>query len=376
MRPEPAIAIGAGPAGLAVAATLGAAGVETLVVERADDVGHAWRNHYDRLRLHTVRWLSGLPGLPIPSRFGEWVARDDVVRYLEEYAAHHRLRVRTATPVERLDRVGDRWRLQTATDVLEAERVVVATGYNSVPFVPDWPGREGFTGELLHASRYRTGAAYKGRDVLVVGSGNTGAELAVDLVEQGASRVRLSVRTPPNILRRSVAGVPSQLFGVLFGGLPAAVLDPLMARMQRMTIGDLTQYGLPPAPRGVLTQILRDGVLPILDVGLVDAVKRGDVQVVAGVASFDGAEVVLRDGARVRPDVVVAATGYRRGLERLVGHLGVLRPDGLPAAHGAPSHPGAPGLYFIGYSNPIGGNLRGIGIDARRIARDARRTAS
>ena len=82
--------------------------------------------------------------------------------------------------------------------------MVVATGYNHTPFMPDYPGKDGFEGELVHASDYRNPEPYRGRDVLVVGSGNTGAEIAVDLVEGGARRVRLAVRTPPNIVRRQV----------------------------------------------------------------------------------------------------------------------------------------------------------------------------
>jgi putative flavoprotein involved in K+ transport len=363
-----AIVIGAGPGGLAAAAMLKRAGLSPLVLERAAAVAPSWRGHYDRLHLHTVRWLSGLPGLAIPRACGPWVARDQLVAYLEQYAQHHGLEVRFGTEVQRLERG---LRVLTAGGTLEAARVVVATGYNLVPFLPAWPGA--FTGELLHASRYQSGAAFRGKDVLVVGAGNTGAEIAVDLVEQGAARVRLAVRTPPNILPRAAGGLPTQALGILLRRLPARLVDAVAGSVTQLLVGDLSRYGLPRPARGAFTRTVEDGQIAILDVGLVALVKAEKIGVVGAVEAFDGPEVVLAGGARLRPDAVIAATGYRRGLEPLVGHLGVLRADGLPAFHGAATHPEVPGLHFIGYSNPVSGNLREIGIDARRIARAARR---
>src|SRR5205085_5086415 len=132
---------------------------------------------------------------------------DRVVSYLEEYARHHELDVRLAAPVRRIERDGERWLVRADGLDLRAEQVVVATGYSRVPFVPDWPGRDGFGGELLHSSRYRNATSFHGRDVLVVGTGNSGSEIAVDLAEGGAERVRLAVRAPPQIVRRASFGI-------------------------------------------------------------------------------------------------------------------------------------------------------------------------
>lgn len=371
------VVLGAGPAGLATAAELGRRGVDALVLDRADAVGASWRGHYDRLRLHTVRWLSGLPGLAMPKRYGSWVSREHVVEYLEDYARHHRLDVRLGTSVQRLRRDGADWVVETDEgDQVRAGAVVVATGYNHTPLLPDWPGRDGFAGELLHASAYRNGAPYAGQEVLVVGAGNSGAEIAVDLVEHGARRVLLAVRTPPHLLLREVGGMPTTVVSVLTRYVPSALVDPVVGLVQRLTVGDLTRHGLPRPTKGVYRRVREEGQIPILDVGLIDALRAGSVEVVTGVESFDGAEVVLSDGARVQPDVVVAATGYRRGLDGLVGHLGVLRDDGRPAVHGARTAPAAPGLHFIGYTNPISGMFRELRLDARRIARAIRRHAA
>jgi putative flavoprotein involved in K+ transport len=119
----------------------------------------------------------------------------------------------------------------------------------------------------------------------------------------------------------------------------------------------------------VYTRAREDDLIPILDVGLIDMLKRERVRVVPAVDRFEGSDAVLAGGPRLAPDAVIAATGYGRGLEPLVGHLGLLGEKGRPIVHGPATHPDAPGLHFIGYTNPISGNLREVGIDAGRIAR-------
>ncbi len=374
MSERDAAVIGAGPAGLAAAAMLRRRGVDAVVVDRAPAVGASWRGHYDRLHLHTVRWLSNLPGLRFARSHGRWVHRDGVVDYLERYAAHHALDLMLDTEVLGMSRTDDGWLLDTSGGPLEVASVVVATGYNNTPFMPDYPGRAGYTGSLTHASTYRNASPYRGQDVLVVGSGNTGAEIAVDLVEGGARRVRLAVRTPPNVVRRQVAGTPNQVLTLGLRRLPPQLVDAMARTARRATIGDLSQYGLPLPERGVYTRVIEDGVIPIIDVGLIDCVKGGQVEIVGALLGFDDDDVVLAGHERVRPDAVIVATGYRRGLERLVGDLGLLDSRGKPVVHGARTHPSAPGLYFTGYTNPITGMFRELGIDARRIARAVARS--
>jgi putative flavoprotein involved in K+ transport len=182
--------------------------------------------------------------------------------------------------------------------------------------------------------------------------------------------VQLSVRTPPTVLLRDTNGMPGQAFGVVFRHLPVPLMDRLWPLIQKTAVGDLSKHGLPLPPPGAYSKFLRDDVTPILDVGLVPLLKQGKVEIVAAVDSFDGADVVLADGSRIQPDAVIAGTGFRRGLEPLVGDLDLLEPTkGRPIVHGAETHPNAPGLHFIGYTNPISGMFREIAIDARRIAK-------
>ncbi|NUU18563.1 NAD(P)/FAD-dependent oxidoreductase [Cellulomonas humilata] len=365
------LVIGAGPGGLAVAAALRRQGVASVVLERSDDVGASWRRHYERLHLHTTRRWSSLPGLPIPREFGRWVAREDVVRYLELYTAHHRLDVRTGVDVKRIARAGyGRWVLETtAGDELAGSTVVIATGYNHTPVPPSWPGVETFTGELVHASAYRNPEPYRGKDVLVVGAGNTGSEIAVDLTEGGAARVRLAIRSAPHIVRRSNLGWPAQGTGIVVRHLPVPVVDTIAAAVARVEVPDLSAFGLPRPTTGLYSRVMQ-GSVPLQDVGLIAAVQARRVEPVAAVDSFDDdGAVVLADGSRIAPEVIIAATGYRRGLEPLVGRLDVLDDRGLPRVHGPRTSVDAPGLYFTGYTNPISGMFRELGIDAERIAR-------
>jgi putative flavoprotein involved in K+ transport len=362
------VVLGAGPAGLAAAAALRERRVSPIVLERGDRVGASWRTQrYDRLHLHTVRALSGLPGLPIPRRYGRWVARDDFVAYLEAYARRFAVEPRFGVDVARIDRGDGSWRLTTSTGEVDGRRVVVATGYSNGPRLPDWPGLEGYRGELVHSADYRNAEPYRDKHVLVVGTGNSGAEIAVDLVEGGAARVQLAVRTPPNIVRRDRFGVPAQALGIVLGRLPERALNPIGRALRRVTVPDLAPYGLP-APREGFTQVLRTGTIPILDVGIVEAVRSGRVRVVPAVEAVDGDDVLLAGGARISPDAVIAATGFTPALEPLVGHLGVLDERGLPLVHGSAEHPNAPGLHFVGIELTLSGLLRTAARDARAVA--------
>jgi putative flavoprotein involved in K+ transport len=374
MENDEAIVIGAGFAGLGTAAMLERRGLRTLVLERADAVGESWRNRYDSLRLNTLRWMSTLPSYRLPRRYGRWPTRDQLIEYLEDYARTLELRIRFGTTVERVDRADGHWALATADGQLEAPIVVVAAGYDHDPKLPDWPGADAFAGELIHAAAYRGPEPFRGKDVLVVSAGNTGSEIAFELVSNGAARVRSAVRTPPNPWRREWLGAPTHITARAMDRAPLRLVDTLARQTQRLMFGDLTKYGLPPSPVGIATNVQVRKVSPMMDDGFVGAVKEGRIAIVAAVESFDGTDVVLADGSKLQPEVVIAATGYERGLEPLVGHLGVLDADGEPRFNGAPGNPETPGLYFNGYRTRISSQLGLMRTQARRIAREVARS--
>jgi putative flavoprotein involved in K+ transport len=343
------------------------------VLERTDQVAASWRTRYDDLRLNTPGWMSTQPGYRASRRrYGEYPSRDAWIAYLEDYAAHHRIDVRFGTQVRRLEPVNGGWRVESDHEALQARFVVIATGFDHDPALPDWPGREGFGGELIHSSAYRNPEPYRDRDVLVVGPGTTGSEVAALLSRGGAGRVRVACRTPPNLTVRKILGTSVNVHGLVLERLPLGVADRIGWISQRRLFGSLDRYGLPPSPIGIAT-LSRRQQAPAYDSGFVSLLKAGRIEIVAAVAGFDGPDVLLADQTRIQPDAVIAATGYRRGLEPLVGHLGVLDEDGKPLPSGASQHPSAPGLFFNGYRSDLSGQLRLMRPDARAIARAVRK---
>jgi putative flavoprotein involved in K+ transport len=366
-----AVVIGAGPAGLAAAAELQKVGYTVIVIDAADSVGSSWSQHYDRLHLHTSRTMSSLPGRPMPSRYGRWVARDDFREYLADYAKAEKLDVRLGVSAASIKKTEAGWIVDTSIGALTADAVVVATGYNHTAKIPDWPGLKEYAGRVIHSSEYRNPAALGARDVLIVGPGNSGAEIAADLAAAGA-QVRIAVRTPPNLVRRQVLGIPTQSLTLSTYPLPTKIADRVARGMQILTVGDLSKYGLQKPPRGMFSQQAEDDVTPTIDVGFIDALKAGAITVVGAVESFTKDAVHLADGTTVSPELVLVATGFQRGLEPLVGDLGVIAPGGRPLINADEQLAGLEGLFFLGYSNPITGNIRQVAIDARKIARRAR----
>jgi cation diffusion facilitator CzcD-associated flavoprotein CzcO len=261
------------------------------------------------------------------------------------------------------------WEILSSAGSRETSQVVVATGYDRVPWIPDWPGRASFAKPVLHVSGLQRASDLAGLRVLLVGAGNSGVEIAGHLVNAGVSALWVSVRTPPNIAPRELAGLPLHPASVPLQALPERLRDAGARLASRLAFGGLSRYGLPPPPQGPYARLRTTGVTLSVDEGFVAHLKAGHLEIVTEIDRMAGAEVVLRGDRRLSPDIVLAATGFRRGLEPLVGHLDVLDDAGLPAAGSATRMPAAPGLWFIGYRAAIEGNLRLHPIEARRIAR-------
>lgn len=344
-------------------------GISVSVLERGNGVGASWRERYEGLRLNTLRWLSSQPGLKIDRRHGRWVSSEDFVRYLERYADHHRIEVETGVAVERVDReAGGSWCLTTSRGQRLARSLVIACGLNNVPRRPRWKGLESFAGRLLDISQFGSAVELAGEDVLVAGAGNTGTEIAQQLVAAEAGRVRLASRTPPNLVPREILRVPMHPLALLARPFPPVLLDRSTRIVTRMLYGDLSRHGLSAPPEGVHTAA-RLQRPPVIDTGFVRLVRQGAIEVVAPVESISGARVVLSDDSELEPDTLILTVGYETGLAPLVSHLGVLDNAGKPLAHAPHSPPSCPGLYFIGYSGKLGGLLCDFGGEGRRTAR-------
>ena len=362
------VIIGAGPAGLSVAACLARAGRSFEIIDRADSVGSAWRGHYDRLHLHTDKRHSELPYHPFPRDYPKYPSRDELIAYLEAYAAATALAPRLGETVTHA-RHADGWEVTTSRGSYRARNLVVATGYTQVPELPVFPGRDAYSGEVIHSSAYRTGAAYRGRRALVVGFGNSGGEIAIDLIEQGVA-ADIAVRSPINVVKRDVFGLPILAIAGLLAWLPPRLADALAWPITRITVGDIGKLGLRKLPYGPMCQIARTGRVPVLDIGTLALIRDGKLGLRRGIARFERDEVVFDDDSRSRYDLIVLATGYRPGVAQFLAADGVLDAKARPRTSGKRA---APGLYFCGfYVSPIG-MLREIAREARAIAADIAR---
>ena len=361
------VIVGGGAAGLSAAGALARRGIDAVVLEQDIALGGTWARRYDRLHLHTVRRFSGLAHFPIPRRYPKYLSRNDVVAYLGEYARHFRLRVVTGTTALAIrSRSGSHggWSVETTSDAWRARVVVIATGQYRQPIVPPWPGRETYAGRLVHSALYSNAAPYAGQRVLVVGAGNSGAEIATDLIDNGAAWVALSVRTPPPIVPRDPFGVPVQRTSILLSALPPAIANRLGWATARITLGDLTRYGMPKATFTPYTTRR----IPLIDVGFVDALKRGRVAMKAALERLTPTDAVFADGTSEPFDAIIAATGFTTGLASLIDAPDVL--DDLGEPRGSSGEPTArPGLFFVGFTHSLRGHLFEANRASRRLAR-------
>jgi cation diffusion facilitator CzcD-associated flavoprotein CzcO len=340
--------------------------VAHTVVTRDDSVAAAWRRHYDRLHLHTVKRHSALPGMPWPASAPRYPSRQQVVDYLDHYARTHQVQPRLGVEVQRLRRGPDRFEVQTSAGELQPRYVVVATGYNGVPKTPSFPGVDSFSGPCLHSRDYRNAAPFKGRRTLVVGCGNSGAEIALDLAEQGVD-VSLVVRGPVHVVPRDLYGRPSQATSVLLAPLPARVRDAIVGPVLRWAVGDLSAWGIQRPAVGPNQMIEEQGRIPMLDIGTIAMVKAGRIQVRPAVQQVSGERVRFADGREENYGGLVLATGYDTGLARFIEGFEAIA-DGRGRPHRFGEETAIPGLFFVGFRNPTTGALREIALEAPRVA--------
>ena len=266
------LVVGAGPAGLAVGQALRARRLPFEIIERGEAIAPAWHRHYERLHLHTAKRFSALPGLPFSREVPTYPSRRQVIEYLDAYAARFALRPRFGVAVQRVQSIREGFRVKSNQGDIEARRVVLATGLNAVPLQPSWPGMEAYSGETLHSSRYGNGRRWRGRRVLVVGAGNSGAEIALDLVEHGA-RSDLSVRGPLHVTLRDTLGLPTPVPALVLTQLPLAVADAIARATLRFSVGDLSRWGIEAPDYGPIRGIVERGRVPLIDVGTVARIK-------------------------------------------------------------------------------------------------------
>jgi putative flavoprotein involved in K+ transport len=369
------VVVGGGVSALATGAELISRGVQAVVLDASAGPGDSWRQRYDSLKLNSVRWFSGFRGYPIPRASGRYVKRDDFAAYIRDFAEQAGVALEQAR-VERVDRQGEDWVTTTGDARYVSRHVVIATGLKAVPALPDWFNPAAYAMTVLHSSAYRSARDFEGQRVLVVGAGNSGAEIATDLVrERRTGSVTVAIRTPPNIMPRDLWGLPLQNFAVVNRYLPLTMQDQSGRVVQRVTLGDLSKTPIGLSPLGMFSRVSEDGVSPTVDDGFVGFVRKGRITIVDAVTGLEPAGARTASGRLVEADAVIAATGYRADLDGMLGHLGVLGQDGLPPQYGSAAKAWrAQGLHFVGFASPLSGHLRECVILARRAARAIERS--
>jgi cation diffusion facilitator CzcD-associated flavoprotein CzcO len=366
MKNPDALIVGAGPAGLACAASMAALGLDALVLEKADTIGSVWRRHYDRLHLHTDRGHSSLPGLAMPKAFGRYPSRAQFIEYLEAYAAHFALKPVFDCDVRAVRRAGTTWRVEGDDMTVTAPVVVMATGWADFPHRPAWPEMTAFSGEIIHSSDYRNPAPYRSKCVLVIGFGNSGGEIALDLANAGVD-VTLSVRGAVQILPRDLLGIPILTWAIAQRHLPVAFADFINAPAIRLAVGSIEKLGLQRAVKGPRRMIEEDGRVPLLDVGTVAKIRDGAIKVRGAIDCFTSDGVRFSHSGAEHFDCVILATGFRADLRKVLPDAeGLLDEQGKPLVTGQTT--AKPGLYFCGHIASPTGQLREIGLEAQRIA--------
>jgi cation diffusion facilitator CzcD-associated flavoprotein CzcO len=369
MKETNTMIIGASISGLASAGCLKRAGIDYIIIEKCGQVATPWRNHYERLHLHTNKKLSTLPYKKFPSNIPLYPTRLEVIKYMDEYRQQFDIQPLFRTEAISISRKRDFWVTETNQGTFISRNLIMATGSFGLPRPIRIDGQDSFPGTILHSSKYKTGKDFSGQRVLVIGFGNSACEIAIDLHEQGA-QPSMSVRSAVNVLPRDVFGIPVLQLGLLMSFLPARLADKLNAPLINALTGDIRKLGLRKLPYGPLEQIKKDQSVPLLDAGTLKLIRDGNCRIYQGIELIENSKVFFSDGNMAEFDSIIAAIGYDKGFEQNILHVDPKRFRDLNVRVDKQKYFGEDGLYFCGFFVSPTGQIREIALDARKIVRD------
>ncbi|KAH7578418.1 hypothetical protein JRO89_XS01G0379400 [Xanthoceras sorbifolium] len=284
MEDQVVIIVGSGPSGLATAACLNRHSIPYTILEREDCFASLWKKYsYDRLHLHLVKNFCELPHMPFPPSYPRYVSKNEFIQYLDDYVSRFNIRPLYGRSVEFADyddQVSKRWTVKARnvssgeTEEYFARFLVVASGETSDPFTPkNIDGLSNSTAEVIHSTQFRNGKAYGGKNVLVVGAGNSAMEIALDLANYGA-KTSIVIRSPIHVLSREIVYIGL----VMMRYFPPGMVDSLMVMLSKLFYGDLTEYGINRPKEGPFFMKVAYGKYPVFDVGTFKKIKSGEIQ--------------------------------------------------------------------------------------------------
>jgi len=366
--------VGASISGLASAASLQKHGIAYIIIEKESQAAMPWRNHYERLHLHTNKRISNLPYKKFNAGIPRYPTRLQVVEYLDRYRSAFDINPIFNTEARSVKKENGYWITETSNGEFKSNHVIIATGPFSRPKPVSFKGMATFPGRIMHSYEYKTGKDFKGQKVLVVGFGNSACEIAIDLYEQGA-HPSMSVRSPVNVIPRDLLGIPILEISLWMSRLPPRIADTIAAPLMRLTFGDITKLGLKKMPYGAFEEIIKDGNTPVLDIGTIRHIRKGHIKIFDDIQHIDGKTVYFNDDKKEDFDTIVAGIGYERNYEGIV-QVDKSRFEDLKIPAGKQKYFGKDGLYFCGFWIGPRGQIREIGLDAQKIARDIARKAN
>lgn len=360
--------VGAGPSGLSIAGRLRKSGIPFEILEKSDAIGIAWRNHYDRLHLHTDKKYSELPHLPFPKDYPTFISKNQYVAYIDQYAEHFSIKPIFNQEVTSVIKNGSGWTVKTKDKIYEAKNVLIATGYNRVPKYPTFKGQADFKGEILHSEKYKNGKPYKDKNVLVVGYGNSGAEIALDLYESGA-KAFVSIRNPVNIVKREFRGRSTQSLAIFFIRFGNTVYDFIARLFKNLLLKKVKGTNIPISPLAPSEQLRTLGKVAVIDVGTLEQIKAGNIRVLPDIQELTDHEILFKNGEKLLVDTIIMATGYEAHLEKFIEDIApLLNERGYPKAMWFDVER-YKGLYFVGFNLPLTGILRDINLSSEKIVK-------
>ena len=369
MEQIPVLIIGASVSGLGSAACLKKAGIEYIIIEKSSQVVTPWRNHYERLHLHTNKQLSVLPYKKYATSIPQYPERLQVVEYMDNYQREFDINPHFNTEAKSIKNEDGFWITETTNGNFKSKYLIMATGAYAQAKKIDFKGMETFPGKITHSSEYKTGKDYRGQKVLIVGFGNSACEIAIDLHEQGAYP-SMSVRSGVNVLPRDIFGIPILKLGLLMTFLPTRLADKLNAPLIKYLLGDITKLGLKKLPYGPLEQIQKYQAIPLLDIGTLKLIRDGHCTIFDDIDRIENKMIYFKDGRKSEFEAIVAGIGYDKGFEGNMLHVDNSRFEDLKVKSSKQKYFGKNGLYFCGFYISPTGQIREIAIDAKKIARD------